>query len=556
MLPEMYLQLGKHVAAGTAFLSNIALLFESGYFDNSAVTKPLLHLWSLGIEEQFYLIYPLLLFFSRKLRIKPIATLVIIFLLSMTANIRIHGVDVVADFYSPLTRFWELIAGGIAACLTRSGFLLGRPNPLGISRRCWADVSSVAGFCMIGVSVVRLNEGLLFPGYWATLPVAGACFCIFAGPQALVNRIVLSAKPAVWVGLISYPLYLWHWPLLSLLRTLSGGQLSVPQRWLALGASVPLAYVTYRFVERPLRYGQNAERIAAVLLAVMVVIGCLGAFVWHGNGLSFRYGGASRTIFEQYLAPANVEKENTHVWAEKRRVDLMPFDTRDRVKVLVIGNSFSGDLINALNCSTFKDRIQIRSLTINGGCGNILADIDLTKYVDEKTVAKDCPEVYSYRNPQFLSMIRAADVIMIAYSWAKWEVDFLDLTLANFSKLTGAPVVICGSKSLGGLRTWVASNQKADKSPAKAAMHVGPMMNTFNAYIEEKARGGYYLDIQALMCVSGEDCPVFDELGRPISLDGVHLTTTGDVFLGKRLSNAPVLQKLLGATVQPDKTRP
>lgn len=514
-----------------------------------------MHLWSLGIEEQFYLVFPLLLVFAKKLRIKPIVTLVFFFLFSMAANIWFYDADVVTDFYSPVSRFWELIAGGIAACLTRSRFLLDRPNWLGISRTSWADVFSVVGLCLIGVSVVRLNEGLLYPGYWATLPVAGALCCILAGPQALVNRLVLSAKPAVWIGLISYPLYLWHWPLLSLSRTLSGGQLSVSQRWVALGVSIFLAYVTYRFVERPLRYGQDAKRKTVVLLAVMVVIGCLGAFVWHGNGLSSRYGGVNQAIFEQYLSPANVEKENSFIWVEKRRVDLMPFDTRDRVKVLVIGNSISGDMINALNCSAFKDRIQMRSLTIFGGCGNVLADIDLTKYVDEKT-ANQCLEVNSYRNPQFLSMIRSADVIILAYTWAKWEVDFLDTTLANFAKLTKVPIVVCGIKIMGGLRSWVAENPKSADSLTNAVTHMGPMTNTFNASIEQKVRGGYYLDTQKLMCKNGTECQVFDEQGRPLSLDGEHLTMAGQAFLGKQLNAVPFLQKLFGAPLTPDKVQP
>lgn len=267
LLPHEWEQLGKHVAAGAGFVSNFAFWSEAGYFDNAAETKPLLHLWSLAIEEQFYIFWPLLLGLAWKRKWRVLAVLGAVAAASFLVNVTTIHAHRTAAFYSPLSRFWELMIGGMLAYMR-----LHRPPPIPGWRR---HVQSVAGLALIVLGLCLIRGGKAFPGWWALLPTLGAFFCIAAGPAGVLNRTVLASRPMVWVGLISYPLYLWHWPLLAYARILEGQTPSDTTRLLALLASFLLAWLTYRFVERRTRRSENPA-VTSALVVVMVGFVLLG----------------------------------------------------------------------------------------------------------------------------------------------------------------------------------------------------------------------------------------------------------------------------------------
>ncbi len=273
MLHAEFRQLGKHVAAGSLFMSNLVLWSESGYFDNLAITKPLLHLWSLGVEEQFYLFWPLLLWVVFRWRFRFITVISVIFLASMAYNVLTVGSDPTAAFYSPLTRFWELMSGGIAA------YLHEHVRPWS---RIGKELSSLGGAGLLLLAFVIISPQDPFPGWWALLPTGGAFLLIMAGPNAIINRRALSLKPAVALGLISYPLYLWHWPLLSFGYIISGGRPRAEVKFALVLAALLLALVTYRWLELPLRRLANRPRLVGALCIGMIIVATLGALADAG----------------------------------------------------------------------------------------------------------------------------------------------------------------------------------------------------------------------------------------------------------------------------------
>src|SRR3984885_1084691 len=208
MLPAAYAQLSADVFASAAFVSNIALLLQSGYFDIESGKKPLLHLWSLGIEEQFYLFWPLILMLATRLRLRILAVASVIGIASFALNVALIGSDPVATFYLPFTRAWELLAGAALAC----GWNQLRQTGAASNWR------AAVGLLLIAVAACVLDSKSAFPGWWAVLPVAGAALLLSA-PAAWGCRHLLSSDAMVWIGLISYPLYLWHWPLLVFFGT-------------------------------------------------------------------------------------------------------------------------------------------------------------------------------------------------------------------------------------------------------------------------------------------------------------------------------------------------
>ena len=279
LLADEFKELGKQIAAGAGFVSNLALWQEAGYFDTAAETKPLLHLWSLGVEEQFYIFWPIALWLTGRNRRTQGGLIVIVGIASFALNVFTVGSDSVAAFYSPFSRFWELMMGCSLAFLT-----LERTTA---AAKC-GNFMSITGSLLIAASFAVVNSKSVFPGWWALLPTIGATLLIAAGPNAWVNRHVLSRKPFVWIGLISFPLYLWHWPLLVFARLVEGDIPAWSIRAEAVALSIVLATATYLLIEKPIRFGQRIPGRVAALCILMLGIGYAGVNAYQRDGLSFR----------------------------------------------------------------------------------------------------------------------------------------------------------------------------------------------------------------------------------------------------------------------------
>ena len=282
LVPNELKQLGRHVAAGASFISNFALWSEAGYFDNNADTKPLLHLWSLGIEEQFYMFWPLFLWLAWKRKFNLLAVTLFVAIVSFAANIQGVKEDPVGTFYSPLTRIWELLCGAALAW-----FSLGnRPIAANINNG-WAtlllrffgtdereniakittNLLSILGLCLLVYGFWQIDKEYSFPGNWALVPVFATILVISAGPTAWINHKILSNRIIEWFGLISFPLYLWHWPILSFGRIIYFEVPSAKFRLIAISVSILLAWLTVELVEKPFRFGNRKRGLKVAVLS-------------------------------------------------------------------------------------------------------------------------------------------------------------------------------------------------------------------------------------------------------------------------------------------------
>lgn len=282
LLPGEFHALMKHIAGGAAFVSNFILWREVSYFDTAAHLKPLLHLWSLSIEEQFYIGWPLLLVLITKRTRRVMLTIGIVLTVSFLANVILVKRFPSFTFYSAITRMWELLIGAALARFSLSSGRFRSPEP-SVSHSL-----SLLGGLLIAAAFFFLKDGKQFPGWWALLPTAGAALVIGAGPRGWINRWVLSSPVCVLVGLISYPLYLWHWPVLVFSQLLIKSDFPVPADQLTLfrlGAAAFsgfLAWGTWRFLEMPVRHFERiprsgkAYRLAAVM-TVMALFGLLAS---------------------------------------------------------------------------------------------------------------------------------------------------------------------------------------------------------------------------------------------------------------------------------------
>ncbi len=341
--------LGKHAFAALGFVSNFVLWNESGYFDVAASQKPLMHLWSLAIEEQFYLLFPLSMWVARWLRLKPAQVILGLLLLSFGVNIVQSIGDAVGDFFDPAARAWEILAGSLLAAHE----VASRKEPVvraHLSIR-HADFLSVCGLVLILASTFALNDTLRFPGWYALLPTTGTVLLILAGRTSVIGRL-LSHRAATWLGLISYPLYLWHWPILSFVALLQPAGPSLVVKTLAMTGALALASLTFVAIERPIAAMQSRRSRQWVIALSTALIAFFGFTAYSAAGFPMRAVATD--------APLGTPSDNANMTAQNVRLGCevpvalqviyahCQHDARGRARFALLGDSKAASLAPGL----------------------------------------------------------------------------------------------------------------------------------------------------------------------------------------------------------------
>ncbi len=382
LLPSEYAHLGRHTAGGAAFIANVLLWKEAGYFDIASTNKPLLHLWSLGVEEQFYLVGPLaalaLWHCPRRYRLSAVWALL---LASFSLNVVLHLDDPITAFFSPLSRFWEILAGVQLALWSRV-----EANDVGARTGHWVfhlcarnalSVSAV-GMALMVTTFLVLDENDAFLRWWLALPVAGTVMLLATGGHSPINTRWLASSPMVFVGLISYSLYLWHWPLLAFLRIIEGSAAQPLLRFLAVIIAVFLATATWRFVETPLRRSRAAATVPCLLMAG-AIIGVVGAMVNVQDGVPLRMAEQIEQLQSLAWGPAmnatQACRNGVHLSHLSYCLESMPGANPE---VALLGDSTANQYYWALKAH--YDKLGIGLVNIGHSGYPILRDIDTTRH--------------------------------------------------------------------------------------------------------------------------------------------------------------------------------
>ncbi|WP_255612278.1 acyltransferase family protein [Ruegeria sp. SCSIO 43209] len=289
LLPFEFQELGKELISSTVYLSNVYFYLSAGYFDTAADEKLLLHTWSLAVEEQFYIILPLFLLLLRRAQKWLPAILISLGLVSLVACIGFTSLSQPAAFYLFPFRAWELLAG---VCLAIFGHRYGW-------RWSIHPLVSWIGLLLIVGSVTLIPSDESFPGIWPLAPVLGAVLIIGNGKHDNPVNWALNHPVLVFIGLISYSLYLWHWPVIVLAQYYSGEELSLLVRVMLIGVSVILAWASLRFIEKPVRFGNLKPQalLGGAAGASIITLGG-GAVIYLGDGIVERFPHDVRTHIE------------------------------------------------------------------------------------------------------------------------------------------------------------------------------------------------------------------------------------------------------------------
>ena len=312
LLPHDLKDLAESAIYQQLMAANFYFWHHTGYFDGPAELKPLLHTWSLAVEEQFYLAYPLILvLLSRLSRVGLLAVLSLAALLSFVLSAILVTNHPGATFYALPTRAWELLLGGILAAW-----------PATLNWKHWfAELVGLAGLAMIIFAGLFFDSATTFPGPNALLPCFGTVMVIAAGmSNTSVTQRLLSCKPMVFIGLVSYSLYLWHWPLLTFQRYWFGDHIDAVYRLGALLASFVLAVLSWRYVETPFRAGKGKREVSgrtitiAVMASTVVLLG-LGIWTLRSEGHPQRMPAAVLTIIEDTTGSSERKAMNSEAIA-------------------------------------------------------------------------------------------------------------------------------------------------------------------------------------------------------------------------------------------------
>jgi len=497
MSADAFENLGQSVVATVLFSNNILLNLTSGYWETESSFKPLLHTWSLGVEEQYYILVPIILIIiARSSRPRFATVLSILAVFSFVTALVAQPFAPNFVFYELPTRAWELAAGGLTAVLTRRTTDLSSPS------------LSLLGLVMIVAGILAFPEHHPSGPLLLLLPVVGTTLVLSYCRDGLVYR-VLASPPMTGVGLISYSLYLWHQPLFAYLRLVSPQKPATTAFVALIFGSVGLAVLTWKFVEQPFRDPQRLSMRSVLAMLGLTAMGLIvsGLYIYRAGGLPARFDIAPGA------EPAGSYKAyNMQVYSKKRDA----FEENLPGKLLVIGNSFGRDFVNmAIENKEFSDFEIVYRDDVNLCSEQSMSD------THRKLVAAATEVVVVYGGPPPAG----------CSGWA----------LANRPSLAGK-IIFVGPKGFGDNLNAVARLPLSQRSAARVTLSAELL--AMNQNFKANFPAAISVDIIAHLSADGRTVPIFDNEGRILSEDRAHVTRSGAKFVGKLIFDDPAWDRV------------
>jgi peptidoglycan/LPS O-acetylase OafA/YrhL len=537
LLPAELVSYAKSLLAATFSYSNFYFWSTADYFDAPAQTKPLLHTWSLAIEEQFYLILPLLLLFlSKKWPRGRNLTLIAIGAASFACSVWMSLKQPDSAFYLPVSRAWEFIAGSIV--------VLDIIPPIRL--RWMRECTALMGISLIAYTAIKVNPSTPFPGFAALLPCGGALLLIAAGRfgTTAVGRC-LSLKPLTFIGLISYSVYLWHWPLIVYTKMGFLPILSRSHRGYTLGVgtlSLALGALSWQFIEKPFRSGRFRSLNRSTLFAtagIALAASAAVALIFTGeHGFESRFPESAVRVAES----ANSPQENRlgscfittrYTFSDFRKDICLQIDPGKK-NYLLLGDSHSAALWYGLNKVLATDNVMQATAS---GCK---ANLDLPDN-------ENCRDMMRYIFGDFL-LSHKVDAVLLTARWT---------SVSDFARMQGTiawcakhqvPVIIFGpvmefDTSLPKLLAY----SIAFHEPSLAQRHERTGLFEMDAQMREYAEHLWnvrYLSIIDVQCPD-KSCLMYADRSQETAMlgDDNHLSSLGSQFVMARLM---ALQQLPG----------
>ncbi len=537
LLPGDLARLGESGMFAAFGFSNFYFLWSSGYFDPAAEMQPLLHTWSLAVEEQFYLFWPLVMWCVWRLRKSAVfllAVLAVIALASFVASVYWVETDQPVAFFMLHTRAWELAAG--------AALVFAKP----IASRALGEGMGWVGLALIFYAAVQLTAETAFPGWNALYPCVGAALLVWPKSATTSAHRLLSLRPAVFIGLISYSLYLWHWPVLVFFRHYANAAMpTLTEAIMLIGLSIAAAWISLHLVERPVRqmrfqFWTPGRTIIAGAVS-MAVTAAIASYSYLGNGLPGRLDEQAR----HYAAFDPYKREHEYSGCSVRAVpadDSLP-DCLTRKggepRLLILGDSYATQL--ALPVYQSADNATLITIG-NNGCRPVLDSVG----------RRQCTELMARAFDTYLSEGNF-DAVILAARWRNGnDIRKLRKTLTEILRSTEHVYVIGQPiEYTTPLPSLLASASLPRRSHEIRAFNRYEEVSALEEEVKSALEGlpvTYVSPLQAL-CDADSNCQTVTDGNVPIQYDYGHLTREGARLVIDRLIQQGLLDGVARASV-------
>jgi peptidoglycan/LPS O-acetylase OafA/YrhL len=537
LIPNDYIFYTTSLAASWAFASNIFFSMLSwGYFGQRTEEFPLLHTWSLSVEEQFYFVFPLLLLFLyRHLRTRIVLSLVVLGLLFLAISEWRTGQ--LKSYFLLTSRAHELIIGALV-------YFLSQRLPIG--SRSVSNIMALTGALLVLGSFVLLNPGLPFPGLNSLYPCLGAALLIYGCRARNGLTPILESRLMVWIGLISYPLYLWHWPIFSFLRyrkiELTSGVVT-----LAVAATFLLAWLTYRLVETPIRRNHAIgfkKAFSQIYLAPAIIFGSVGAYSYFTEGAPQRFPDDIRQLISSYSFERDLTRSCAIRAEDYRKIDsayLQRYcafgdESQQKPQVLLLGDS------HAHHFKPFVEQLSKNAglkavYHVQGGCFPIYLH-------GVGTRAEAQPSTCQKRNADLLEIAGNFKYVVLAGYWAS-EMDGsfeprMEAAVDRILRAGAVPVIFKDNPFyepdlsrciLYQKRGWIDARTSCNR-PYKDAVLAQAEPDRIIDLVKKKHPGVVVIDPKRVMC-SAKECATYIA-NTALYKDSNHLNAKAAQMLAQR----------------------
>jgi len=528
--PEDFKQMSGSTVYALAGISNLFFWMQSGYFDTASTVKPLLHTWSLSVEIQFYILWPVLLVGITRVTKNLLAATSAIFIAGASAAYFFLQQDASGAFFLTPFRIHEFLLGALVVLVER--------NKVNTALK---EAAYLAGLALVIAPIfLYSSDATLFPGLAALVPVTGAALMIFAGGSAKTAWPCRSWA-ATKLGEISYSLYLVHWPIfvfVSYAMATEGGALLTVG---LLVSTLALAIALYSRIEKPLRNKANSRltgtgfSLATMACASSIIV--VAASSWGQDGWEWRVPEAIRNI-----SPLDKAAADKYVWNLHQQLNKKSFDkTSSKPKLLIIGDSQAGDLTNILNESGYLNNFDVISRIVSSQC----ATPYVNKLQEEQYFTKY--NVLTMREPRYVNIckdyldrvlndgsIQQADKVLIAFYWRDYAEKYYTHGIAEIARRTPGQVYVFARKNISLSSSEIAvKHGRISGLQEFAASFVEPSTAKVNDTLR-KLPNTKFIDLMSITCPTKAKCVVLDDKNNLIFADKNHLTDNGARYFGAK----------------------
>ena len=528
LIPYKLFDFSQSIFFSILFISNFFFWWESGYFAENSFLKPLLHTWSLGVEGQFYLFFPLIFLLFKK-KNNQLFIILLLFSLSFVSALYFSNNNISFNFYSTFSRIWELLLGSIIFFL---------PKYKDLNKNLTNIISFLCIFLIL-FSIIYFDETFSLPNQFSLIPcISTAVLLYLSDCDNLVNKF-LSQKILVKIGLISYSIYLLHQPIFSFYRNVFEIETSLIKILLIIFV-ILISFLTYAIIEQPFRNKKyNLFKYFVPFSTSIIFISLLFSFiVWNKNGLIYDYGNIKNNLLS-----FNPDEQGRYVRKNFQIYENEKF-SQDQTskKILIIGDSYAQDFINIILENKFINKFEFSTFSTIPQCGIYFGNKNIDAHIDYK-YRNQCRSVRIITNENILYNLKYADYIFFAANWRLWDAKLIYESIKFIKLNQKQKYYVIGKKDFG----KTDFKKLINKSEKEIQKHTNIISDDFiyiNNYMKNLIPSQNFINLHETICPKINECNIIVNDYDLISHDGSHLTEKGAQYVGEIIFKKTILSEV------------